>query len=149
MIRVINPEFVIVTDSHMLPFHKIQETYPKVRIVMQNFADEHDVPLNIVETIADIHADLFLWIHYSVNRVTDTQKVLFYNLNKGYELIDEICISLEAQLDIESRTKLVNGLFLKPLCDVCVFYSGSNVLNCSVNPLLGIIDDSCKEFIKK
>jgi hypothetical protein len=149
MIHEYNQDLIIVTKPNMVTFNDIQKDYPQVKVVIQNFADEHQVPLTIIETIAAIVSDKPLWVHFNVDREYLFQKVMIYSCGNDYELIEEFSVPIDTIITQDAQSTIVKRLKLRQFCELCIYYSGNSVLNCAVNPMLIIDDnDQCSHYIE-
>jgi hypothetical protein len=136
MMQVYNERLIIVTDKTMKTYSEVKKEYPQVRTVIQNFALEHSVPSNIIETINGINSEYPLWVNFDVDRDLGMQKVLIYRVYYSYDLIDDISVSLDQVLSEEEKTLIANKINLINYCSKCKFSSESKALHCAVNPYL-------------
>jgi hypothetical protein len=147
MIHVYNPELIIVTSSNMMTFREVKNVFPTVKIVIQNFADEHSVPNSIIEAINAIKIDKPIWVNFNVDTEMGFQKVLIYQVYLSYQLIDEFTVSLTDEIDEHEKDRILKRMAIQELCTHCRYNSGSSILHCAVNPQL-IMDENkqCREY---
>jgi hypothetical protein len=150
MIQVYSDQLIIVTQKAMVTFSEVKKNYPNVRIVIQNFAQEHSVPKDIIETIKNINSEYPLWVHFNVDREMGIQKVLIYRVYLSYDMIEDISVSLDEVISDYEKQLITNKINLIKYCSHCTFASGSRILNCAVNPYL-IVDEnnSCSHFVSR
>jgi hypothetical protein len=141
MMQVYNERLIIVTDKTMKTYSEVKKKYPLVRTVIQNFALEHSVPSNIIETINGINSEYPLWVNFDVDRDLGIQKVLIYRVYYSYDLIDDISVSLDQVLSDEEKILIANKVNLINYCSKCKYRSGTKALHCAVNPYL-IVDEN-------